>query len=194
MMIDNKTPSEHTFPMFPYWLAVFFVSAGAVIWYAVVESVYFYVHGPRLRELFSSVNANAGKKSAPPYRATWLAILSYVVLVVAYATLAVVPSITGASETRPSNATPGSSRDGSPDGARLWGAFGQSLWRAVVLSAAIYGTYDIATYITVHSYTAQAAIVDFLYGTVVLPVLVVAPAAVALQALVSAFAGPRNRY
>lgn len=144
----------------------------SVAWYALVEWAYFSRQGPTFRRVFSRVNRVSVDDFS--YRAPWLAAVSYVVLVVAFALLAVWPAVHASSQQQ----RPSRRATGHPGRAYL-----ACLWRAVTLSAAVYIVYDFTTYTTVFPFGLHTALWDVLYGVVAIPVLVVAPAAALLAHL-----------
>lgn len=149
-------------------------SVAGVLWYAFVEWSYFSVQGPHFRKTFAK--ANGKSVDAFSYRAPWVSLIAYVCLVLAYVFLAILPAL----NVRP----PHTPRDGkkTEDNLRLGRVYAECLWRAVLLSLAVYGTYDLATYATVFSFGADSVAIDMAYGVVVLPVVVVAPVAVLVAA------------
>lgn len=155
------------------------VTVAGIAWYALVEGIYFYLHGPRLSATFARANAVAGDGSrggrgAAFPRMPWLGAVVYVVLVLAHALLSVWPALQSSCSSS-SGATRTTTTSSST-------AYVACLWRAVLLSAAVYVTYDLVTYITVLPFGAGTMMWDIFYGVVVVPCAVVAPVAASVAA------------
>lgn len=135
----------------------------AISWYAAVEWTYFSVQGDTFRKVFAA--ANGSSPSEFTYRAPWLGLITYTVLLSAFALLAVVPAIRDSCKPylRPSQC------------ARR--AYIGCLWRSVVLAAAVYVTYDFTTFSTLFSFDLIHAVTDVAYGIFIVPSFVMAPTA-----------------
>lgn len=140
----------------------------AVLWYAVVEWTYFSIQGSSFRTIFAA--ANGMTPSTFSYRAPWLALITYMVLVAAFAVLAVWPAVSVSASARERSAS------GSTTSSPIRAYF-ECLWRAVALGAAVYTTYDFTTFSTVFPFGSRHVLIDLVYGVVAIPALVAAPAA-----------------
>jgi len=146
-----------------------------LVWYAVVEATYFGMQGKHFRTVFAAAN-RVSPASAFEYRgAPWVAVVAYTVLLTSLALLAVVPAVRNAMRSH-----------GKTKGHRVVGAaYLCALWRAVLLCAAVYVTYDLTTYATVHAFGLRTAGWDMAYGIIAVPVAIVAPVAALAAYLLS---------
>jgi len=138
----------------------------SVVWYALVEWIYFSAQSATFRRIFSEANGCASP-AAFSYRAPWLGIVTYIVLLTSISVLAIAPSLSLAR---------GDRRRKNPGRAYL-----SCLWRSVLLAAAVYVTYDLTTFSTVFPFSFRHAATDLVYGIVVIPALVISPCAALLE-------------
>ena len=158
------------------YVYVSLASLAGLIWYGLVEFLYFGLQGPHFRKIFAKANGVPSKEFS--YRAPWAPIVAYTLLVAAYTVLAVLPALGIFDKEHQHNNTYITPR--SVD------AFLGSLWRAIVLSLAVYGTYDLATHATIFPFGLKSALIDMAYGVIILPALVVAPVSAMIAAALSA--------
>lgn len=138
-------------------------SIGAVLWYALLEWFYFHIQGVHYRRIFAHTNqVNVNRFD---YRSPWLALIPYIALLIAFSALAVAPAVIEAVHGR------------SIPSACARVAYVSCLWRSFALSAAVYATYDITTYITIFTFPFRSSLIDMAYGVLFLPAIITAPAA-----------------
>lgn len=162
------------------------ISVAGLVWYVAVEWMYFSVQGPRFRRTFASVNGKT--VDAYSYRSPWLATVVYIILVIAYVFLAILPALDISLDRCVLSGKQGNADSfcnrfiavSSPGEAYV-----RCLWRAIILSLAVYGTYDLTTHVTVNAFSGSQVIIDLLYGAVILPAIVIAPVAAILASALS---------